>query len=283
MPRLRKLYVDCVDDTGSVAVAYVTVLDGGGLSLAPAGVELYDPCGARTVHRGRAYPALDEALRAEGPLALRFDLPAGPCRLELAPDQGAFASKARGPLGLHWHVAAARARVELHGLRGPGDVLTGTGYADCVTLTRTPRALRLERLEWGRAHLAHGSIVYTRLEHAGGLVFASAVLWPRAAPPLPLDRFALEPGARPGERRLRFDTPEGRCELELLPSRELHHGAAVERGRFPSVLERALSRAVAGPTRERRWLSRAECSPFGAGSAVHESVHFGARAAEPVA
>jgi hypothetical protein len=282
--KLRKLYVDCIAADGSVAVAYVTALEALGGAIAPAGIELYAADGARTIYRGRAPAVLDAAMAPGGaPLAFAIELSGRRCTLELEPEQGAIACPSGMPEGLSWHVRATRARVRLRHLRAPGDELAGTGYADCVTLTRMPRALGLSRLEWGRAHLERGSVVYTWVERAGAPGFCAAMAWPDGAGPIALSQFTLEPGARAGERRLRLPFGARGLELALAPQRELHCGAAVDRARFPSRLERTLSRLFAGPTAERRFVSQADGGELGRGWAVHESVRFGACAAEPFA
>ncbi len=281
MPTLHKLYVDCVDDHGRVVVAYVTKLQACGLSMAPAGIELYEPDGRRTIHRGRAQPFDRTAGSAGAPFALRFDVRGRRCTLEIEPVQGAMPCPAHMPDGLRWVAHAARARVVVRDLPGAGDRIAGTGYAESVTITRAPQALGLSRLEWGRAHLEGGSVIYTALESDRRPAFHSAVVWPHGGRPLALAAFTLEPGARAGERRLRFAGDPQPYQLELAPLRELHHGASVDGARFPSQVERLVSRLFAGRTAERRFVSRAESPELGRGFAVHEAVRFGASASEP--
>lgn len=283
MPTLRKLYVDCVDDHGRVVVAYVTRLEGCGLSIAPAGIELYEPDGRRTIHRGRAQPVGLANGQGDGAFALHFELRGRRCTVEVEPVQGAVPCPAHMPDGLRWRAHAARARVVVHHLQAPGDRIAGTGYAESVTVTRAPHTLGLARLEWGRAHLERGSVIYTSLERERGPAFHSAVVWPQGGTPLALSAFSLAPGAQAGGRRLRFTSAGDSFELDLAPQRELHHGTAIDGARFPSQIERLVSRIFAGRTAERRFVSKAESRELGSGIAVHEAVRFGASALEPFA
>jgi len=280
MLRLRKLYVDCVGEDGSVCIAYVSSLDAFGLGIAPAGIEHYDTRGRHAIRRGRALLSLAREPAADALSVLQFELDGRRAVLELEPEQDALPLPEGAPPGLRWCVKLARARVHVRDLRGPGDVFSGTGYADWVELARMPRGLGLLQLDWGRVHLPGASVIYTALERSRGPAFRSATFWPRGGTPRAIEQFSLSECAQTGTQRLRLEQRGGALELELRPERALHQGSAVDAARFPSRIERGLSRAVAGPTRERRWLSRARCAELGAGFAVHESVRFGRLAAE---
>lgn len=278
--RLRKLYVDLVAADGTACIVYAARLDLAGLRLAPAGIERYDATGRRSVERGRADIGLDVEPDARSLSTLRLDLPGGTYALEVAPEQAAFAPALAPPPGLAWRVKLARARVRLCRIGG-GDAVEGTGYADWVELGRAPRTLGLGSLEWGRLHLAAGTFIYSDVACANGSRWRPALWWPVAGAPRSIERWSLEAGDGAGARRITARDLGATFDMQVV--HELHGGDAVDAARFPARLERALSGALAGPIRERRWLSRANSNAFGEGWAVHESVRFGRAAIGGVA
>lgn len=275
MPRLRKLYLDLVADDGSVCIAYVASLHVAGLRLAPAGIEHYAPDGTRTIRRGRASLSLETESPAEIPRALRFDFDGRTCTFDIEPEQKAMIPAVAPPPGFTWSVRHARNKGRLRGFLDVDHALEGTGYADWVDLTRLPRALGLERLQWGRVHLATGTAIYTWVERAHEPVWRSATWWPRGAPPEALARWSLVTDGNSGATVLGLHVGGRAREIAITPVRALHRGSAVDGTRFPSCIERTISRWVSGPTSENRWLGRAQTHALGDGWAVYESVRFG--------
>lgn len=280
MPRLRKLYADLVADDGTVCIAYVALLDVTGVRLAPAGIEHYAPDGTRTIWRGRASLSLEQEPSAEAVRSLRFDCDGETFVLDTDPEEAAVSPRVAPPDGFTWSVKHARSRARLRRAFDGDRVLEGTGYADWVDLTRLPRALGLARLQWGRLHLAAGTVIYTWVEREREATWRSLTWWPRGATPEAVERWSLVTDVRNGATVLGFDLAGGACEVDITPVRTLHGGSAVDGERFPSSVERAISRCVSGPTEERRWLGRARSDALGDGWAVHESVRFGRAARE---
>lgn len=273
MLQLRKLYVDFVTADGSVCIAYVTRVRAAGLGLAPAGLERYDAPGRREVVRGRAELALDHEPEALELSPLRLVLGGQAYLLELAPEQAELAPSPAAPDDFVWRVKAARAHVRLTRLDGGAPPIEGTGYADWVELERSPRAMRLARLHWGRLHLAAGTVIYTCLERTDGSRWRAATSWPHGQPARAIERWSLRTGAEPEQHVLQLEDLGASFELQAL--RTLHAGEAVDAERFPARAERWLSSLLAGRVSERRFLSRVRSTTFGDGVAVHESVCFG--------
>ena len=283
MPRFRKLYVDVVTDDGTVCIAYVAALEAGWMTIAPAGIEHYGPHGSRDIKRGHASLSLETEPESDATTSIRFDLDDGPCTLEIEPEQRSVLPVTSPPAGLTWRVKHARAGARIRGLGGRHDLIEGTAYADWVELGRLPRSLDLTRLHWGRLHLASGTVIYTWVEHRNGPAWRSATWWPLDGPQEAIDAWSFVCDAGGGACALGLHQGGHARHIELVPERALHLGAAVDAARFPSWTERAVSRLVAGPTAETRWLSRARSPELGDGWAVHESVRFGRAAGEVAA
>jgi hypothetical protein len=258
--RFEKLYADLVTADGTVLVAYLAETLAFGTRTQHAGLEVYHPDGAREVHHARSVTRITEGDRTS--LAMVF--PNGTFLLEHQTEHGAWQPEGAPPCaGLDWRVCAARAsaRAEL-----AGRTYVGTGYSDFVQITRAPRSLGLVELRWGRVHLSDETIVFD------ALTFAERQPYLRAISILPSGRriehavFTVEDRDRETWLHL-----AGRAPIVLTSLRSLHIGHAIDRERFPSVVDRVLSRALAGRVTERRTLAR-----VGGSFALHECVRFGA-------
>ena len=257
---LEKLYCDLVTPEGELWVVYVSRSRVLGVRQRAAGVERYLPDGTREVFHARApLPGLDAALGgvdlslAEGTLSLRYEPQAPPWE----PDS---------PIeGLRWRVVIPRARGHLRATLGGREVeARGLGYADRVTLSRSPRALGLRDLRWGRVHLPDATWIWDEVVRGAGAWRTLAVFDGAGARREPAE-FVLDDGDASGTVRAGDET------VSLTPVRTTHEGDALDAERFPSALERSAARAWAGPIHERRRLSRAGAH----GWAVHEVVRFG--------
>jgi hypothetical protein len=282
----RKIYADLLADDGTLYVAYLAWVNAWGGRLAFGGLERYSPDGSRRV------------LRARPLVPAQFPLCAGPGRpleLGLAFDDGdlvlryqpALPSWDPGPVtgspGISWSVAVPRGEASACWSDSEGTTaMDGTGYVDCVELTRVPPLLRLRRLDWGRIHLPGGTAIFTAIRTRPGRHWQRAAWWPAgsgpAGQPQVVDRFELVPQA--DGTSLTLDPPGGSGPREILmrPARVLHHGQALDPGRSPSRLERWGLRLAAGRITETRWISHtvsSDCDPSRHGWAVHESVDFG--------
>jgi hypothetical protein len=288
MYRLEKLYVDLIAEDRTVCIGYWTLSELFGKPLLQGMVESFWPDGRHEVVRARPAsmpppPLLSSSMRPapslraplptrEAPLRLR--LPEGEMTWEFDAKHGSV-SPTRIGRSLDWSVEFARARVIVSwpGLSGR-PTLRGVGYADRVRLARLPRRLGLSSLRWGRVHLPDETLVFTSVRFRSGDGWSEAISWSSGSRKLSLPRFEI----RDLHESALLELP-GRS-LTLRSVRVLHDGPAIDAGRFPHVFERLSVRTLAGPTRETRWLARAERPdrrPGGEGWAIHERVLFGSR------
>ncbi len=261
--RFEKLYADLVTADGTVLVAYLAETHAFGTTTRHAGLEVYHPDGTREVHHARSVTRISEGDRTS--LAMVFTN--GRFLLEHRTEHGAWQPNGPPPCaGLDWRVCAARAsaRAEL----GPRTYV-GTGYSDFVRITRAPRTLGLVELRWGRVHLRDETIVFDALTFANRAPYLRAISICPSGRRVEHDVFTIE--NREGETSLHL---AGRAPIVLSSQRALHVGAAIDRERFPGVVDRIVSRALAGVVTERRTLAR-----VGGSFALHECVRFGRAAA----
>lgn len=279
----RKLYADLVADDGTVCIAYASWLDVMGLSFPYAGLERYEPTGARRVvraRRARFTPLHD----ASSPFVVRLDLPDGVFELRYTSPVEPFAPATPvHPDGLDWTVRIPRAACEGRWVDRPGgSVLHGTGYADWVELRRLTRSFAMRRLQWGRLHLEDESVVFNVVQFRSGAEWRRLVRVAAGGTATSTDDFAaawdddglhLRPAGQAAAARP--------ASYGIRPQRVLHEGPAIDRARFPGRIERRVFSAITGPNHETRWLSRVyrDEEPAASGWAVHEEVAFGPGAA----
>lgn len=264
----RKAYLDLVVDDGTVCVAYDSRLELFGSVLRFAGVELYEPDGTRRVFRARGAPLWRET---PGTRELQLAIDDGVFRIRQRAVHGAFLPRGAGPCaGLRWQVRTARAHAaaELEIASGRR-AFSGLGYEDEVRIETPTRALGLESVQWGRAHLGGDTWVYNVVALRGGARWSRLCRFDAAERrELHEVRLARSPGG------VAVHAPDAEIPLELRGVRVLHEGEAIDERRFPSWLERGLTRTLSGPIFERRSLSRA-CHAKTAGWAIDEVVHLG--------
>jgi len=266
----RKLYADIVDQSGRVAVLYLTYVRLAGIWSGRASVELYTPDGQRTVmHATEPAPLLDpDAALIEMPREV--PLPEGVFRIELEPTLGVWKPERPPPAdALHWQVKAARTEARA---RWPGGELRGIGYVDWVQITKPTRLLGLHELHWGRVHLPDRTVVFEHLTTVGGDRWDVGIDWR-------LDEAA--PRMLAGPARLDASghgmIPLSDLSLELTPDRVLHDGNAFDPERIPRVVDRMACEALGGRTTETRWLGRARLGAVVA-PCLYERVRFGGSA-----
>ena len=262
----EKLYADLVTADGTVCVAYLAWLDAWGMRKAYAGLELYWPDGLREVVRAR--PRTNRADLGDA-IHLSLDVPGGPFVMDHRVRHGGWTPSGDPPgEGIRWCVKAARADVVA---RWTGDrsrpVLEGIGYSDWVEIARPVRSLALGTLRWGRIHMPDSTIVFDAIDFGSRRSWRRAARW-TASGMTEHETFELDASQVGASVWLPETSPVG---LEI--ARELHAGDAIDAARFPSALDRMMSRAVTGRAVERRSLSRLRPG----GWALHESVRFGTR------
>ncbi len=263
----RKLYADLVTADGSVCIVYVVWSELLGLRHGSAGYELYTPDGRREVVHSRTVPSLPPTATNEW--TLRLEVPGGAFELTQRAARDAVPTQLELP-GLRWCVRMARCDAEARWLEGPRrEALRGVGYADWVELSKSPRALGLSRIDWGRAHVGARSVVWNRLQRAQGSD-AMRVLISEREHEFVHERFDLDAG--------RVATRVGvtvQPQLSLERSRVLHEGSPFDRQRLPSALLRIAARLLSSPMRETRCISRAVVAGSAdSGWALHECVQF---------
>jgi hypothetical protein len=271
MYRLEKVYADVIAEDRTVCVGYWTVSELLGRLLLQGMVELFSADGRHEVVRARPTPMPPSLLAGQkGPLRLK--LPEGVMTWEFDATHGGTAPT-RICRSLDWSVELARARVTARWPEVTGrPTLRGVGYADRVRLTRLPRRLGLSSLRWGRVHLPDETLVFTRARFRSGHDWSEAIRWSDGSRRLAVTLVEIVDL----DERVLVEMP-GRS-LMLTPVRVLRRGPAIDSGRFPNAIGRLGVRALAGPTRETRWLARAVRSgrqSEGEGWAIHERVLFG--------
>jgi hypothetical protein len=271
----QKLYADVVTPDGTACIAYVSSLDAWGLRSTFAGLEVYWPDGLREVARAR--PHAERVDPRGSDLVLSFDVAGGPFVLALRTTTGPWAPQGPPPCdGLRWSVRIARAEAVgrwLGDARRP--VLRGVGYADSVELHRPPRAMKLGLLQWGRVHFPRETLIFSAIDFPSGRTWRRAAQWSERGM-AEWSAFAIDRGPAGAVVRL----PGQANHLSIAPGRALHVGAAVDAARFPGVVERIVSSALAGPAIERRALGLASWTGArreDAAWALNEAVRFGTR------
>jgi len=261
----EKLYADLVTADGTVCIVYVAWTELFGVRRQTAGVELYTPDGRREVMHARAAVELPELDAPEW--RLRLELPSGPFELRHRGCQGGWSPQA-SRADLSWSVKSVAGRAEARFLGDPERTpLVGHGYADWVVLQRTTRKLRLERVEWGRAHVGEETLIWNRIRTEQG------ESWTRVLSLGAERREATELLLAEHDQGVTVSTL-GAAPLELDQGRVLHAGPALDRERFPSALVRGLAALVSPKMTETRWVRRAR-RPGQEGWALHERVCFG--------
>lgn len=262
---LEKRYADLVTPEGDVVVAYATALEWGRLRHVYAGATFYRADGTRLAVRATAVPN-DLGPRFGPPIReIRFPCATGEFRLRYEPGPGPWRSRAAPPAdGLDWWVERPRA---VGTLVWPGEsrVATGLGYADRVRLRRSLRRIGIRQLDWGRAHLADATVVYTRLRLTSGRDWRCMTRW-------------RTDGGPPEETPI-LELPAGNClpGMSIIPCRRLHSGPASELLPDARLTDRAFLRLFGGRLQDDRWLSQTgtETVPSPYGWVVHETVRPG--------
>lgn len=273
----RKLYIDTVDERGTVWIFYFLDMRGVLFHERLAGVECYPACGKATFRRPARMPDWPAGPGRDGSLAFRMELDDG--ALEFSAVSLLPAWVPAGPalaLPVRWHVVSPRLSVTLRTADFPRG-LRGVGYADHVEIHALPRSLELNRLRWGRIHGASETLIFTEVIPRRGEPWRHAALWQRNEPALEWNAFRVE--ERTGGMTLATTRASHirACESFLGNERTLHNGGAMDSGRFPKTAERLLYRFMMGRTAERRWAGSARLNgkELSLGTAVHESVDFG--------
>lgn len=273
---IRKLYVDVVDEHGTVWIFYFVELECLRMRKNLAGVEAYPRIGEPAIRRALLPPEWPEDPRPSGPLRFTMELREGPVCFSGAAVLPPWAPRGGfSPLPLRWQVVAPRLEVTLR----PPDAarVFGTGYADFVEIRGPPRALGLRHLRWGRIHGRDGTGVFTSLVPFGGRPVRHAALWNGGARPIEWDDFGV--GAPPGGAPFQTATYEEPAARRVCCGQErtLREGHSVDAARFPGHGERAFYRWMMGPAREFRWIGSGELrGDEGSirGEAIHEFVEF---------
>jgi hypothetical protein len=262
-----KLYADLVAPDGSVYVVYLATFDLPGGRLRFAELETYPVAGQRRIYTARPSSSHRTDVGSNEPLDVVLDSSVGIFQFQARALNGGFVPSAVPRSGLEWRVCMARteARLEFPAALG-GGVVSGTGYVDHLRVERPTARRGLRTLDWGRAHLSSSSLVWSRLTFSEGPSWADAARW-------------SGPGtaAEPGPCRAWVD-PEQIVALGgiVASERVLHEGSALDRHRVPAAPVRWFLQAVAGPTHQRRWVTRiAEPGHPAMGWGIHESVSFG--------
>jgi len=155
---LTKWYVDCVDSSGRVAIAYWSAIAWGGLAITWHSLSLCEP-GAEPVHASSiasvdAPTVTDQRiLWQSSPLSVRLD-----CRRSQPPVGLRLLETAEGHLD--WCCEAAAGQVAL--VVGDRQTWHGPGYAEHIEMTIPPWRLPIDQLQWGRwiASGGHHSVVW---------------------------------------------------------------------------------------------------------------------------
>ncbi len=267
----EKLYADLVAPDGSVYVLYLATLDFLGSRLRFAEVETYPAQGQRRVFASRPSSAHRATLAPDEPLDIELKTSSGTFRFQAHQLNGGFVPSHPPRFGLEWSVCMGRteARLELPVALG-GGVVTGTGYIDHLRVARSTVRRGLRTLDWGRAHFASSSIVWTQLKFSDGQTWGQFARWP-------LPGAAAEPGPLALSERVavaQIEAAGGSVQSE----RVLHEGGALDRSRVPGAPVRWLLNAIAGETHQRRWVTRiGEAGHQTTGWGIHESVSFARR------
>jgi hypothetical protein len=258
----RKLYADVVADDGTVCIVYATWLKVLGFFQHAAGYEIYGPGGERIVVHAIG-PASVHAQGTDG-VALRFPTSLGPFILSCRATAPTTPIDHRPIGGLSWRVLVGSGDAEARGIAGPQRRMCGRGYSDWISFGRSPRRMGIGRVQWGRAHVGTRSIVFNRVTMASGATWQTTWDGQEWSTDLQL----IEKEGRLAE------VHAGTHVVAVDAVRVLHQGDALDRERMPHRSQRAVARALAGPIREVRLLSKAALEGA-AGVALHEDVRLG--------
>lgn len=247
---LTKWYLDCVTDGGEVRIGYAAQLAAGVVRLRYASVLTAAPGHAVEVStrvRGATLPV--EQRRVVGWQVKGLGL-SGAWSSAAAPLEVEFLDGGR----LSWRCLQPRASVELsHGARA----MSGTGYAEVVTMSVPPWELPIEELRWGRAHVGAHTLVW--IDWRG----------PRSSKHVFLDGAAVDGEVREDE----VVTATLRVTLERRATLREGDVARNVFARVPAV--RSLMARNKLALSETKWLSRATASDGSTpGWAIHEVVRW---------
>jgi hypothetical protein len=254
--RLRKWYLDCIDEDEQVFIGYSGNVQWGRLSVSYAASILSSPGSESAVERRSfrktAPPTVTESgvgwtCPTVGISKVRFE--SAPARLDR--------TLAKTPKG---HVAwtlihpVAKVTTNLESIQ-----MEGLGYSDYVELTIPPWSLPFDRLLWGRFHAKHHDVTWLRLdgEQTQSLVFHSGIEKRHAV----ID-----------ENRIKLEPPDSVLELE--PLRTIRSGS-VAGAAFPASVHFLLPTALR-KMHEHKWLSAGSLTLSDGstheGLAIHEEV-----------
>ena len=271
--RIRKLYVDAIDEEGTAWITYFVELRWGAWRRQTVAVEMYPATGDATIRRALApVPWPEPPAAAADSLEFRVRLPDGIF---------AYSGLARLPpwrpeasrVPFAWHVVRPRLEVALQ-RPGSARACCATGYADVVELRGPPRASGIRELHWGRAHGADGTIVFTSVAMRDGAAWQRSAQWNATGQRVTSEELTVQTA----DRATQLDWG-GEAGGTFLFGRErvLHDASAADPVRVPNPFERLMYRLLLGPTRDVRWLGSARW-PGAAdvrGRAIHERVQFG--------
>ena len=273
----RKLYVDVVDERGTVWIFYFLDLRSALVRQRLAGVERYPRCGRATFQRAARMPDWPARPRQNASFAFRMEVADGPVEFSAVSLLPAwFPAGPPMAVPVRWHVASPRLAVTLRSADFPRE-LRGVGYADCVEIRALPRSLDLGRLRWGRIHGADETFIFTEVVPRRGDPWRHAALWQRNDAALEWDAFCVEELADGMTFAATGSLHAHACRVFLGNERTLRNGDTIDSDRLPGPGERLLYRFLMGRTAERRWAGSARLNgkDFGLGAAVHEWVDFG--------
>lgn len=272
----QKLYTDCITSSGDIFIVYLTWLRWLGVEQCACGFEWYSPDGTRKVHQTSKPPRDLNGLHEEGAISFSLDLPS-PLHVQITPSLSPWRPSGTSPLqGLSWSNRVPRANVQLRWETPSSPTLwEGDGYADWVEITQRPSTLPLQTLQWGRLHLPETTVVYTHLIAKDGTPWTRVGEWSQGEFRETHD-LTLQDQAPAFHLELSQPLASSQC-YTLTPQRVLHQGDAINKERYPQVLQRTIARWLSGPMTETRWYSRvqSQTDPRQTGWALHERVFFG--------
>lgn len=275
---LRKLYVDVVDEQGTVWIFYFVDLGSMFFRQRLAGVEKYPRSGKPLFRRVSATPVWPDEPKHNEPFRFRMDLAEGPLEFSGIPLHPPWIPAGGSlPLPINWRVVAPRLAVTL---RCPDSLrpLSGVGYADFVNLRGLPRSLGVCHLRWGRAHGREETFAFTSVVPQQGSPWQRAALWRGNGTPLEWDRFSIEERSDGMSIQPTDASRQTLHRFSLGKERVLRQGDTVDSKRFPHAGERFVYRLFMGPTSESRWTGFAQLDGGELSvheNAIHESVDFG--------
>ena len=250
---MRKWYVDCVADDGTVWIGYWGDLRWGSLRVPFASSLVHDDAGTHTATRVRAQP---EPQHDAG--RVRWSASSLGVDFEIAPRVSGVEAELHE--GVTWRciVPSGDAVLQL-----PGRTLRGRGYAEVLEMSVAPWRLPIRELRWGRVLGDATSLVWIQWTGARPLQLIARDGVVGDAESIGDDELLLRDGTRVTMSR-RSAIRENTLAETLNPLRAI-----------TPLLPRALT-----ATMERKWRSRATISaPDRAteeGWAVHEHLTFAA-------